>query len=332
MKELPYPLTFSPVCQGAPWAGSLLSAYLSAEDARENPPEGTASSWELIDDANTQSVVRNGAFAGATLGELVRQHPREIVGRRHSAEQPFPLCIRMMDVGEQQPLTVHPAHPVWCGNVKAQPNNKFWFSLAATERAQIVAGIGRGVTRLQVVDRVSDPDLTSFLQVFKPQPGDAFFIPNQRVHSIGPGNLIWEVQERAAPALALSSLGSDVEPSAEVREQALQAIYFQDRQLPRIPRETSGFVRTRKIPLVHHCPRFTIDEVRLCDHIFDRTTGGSCHLLGTVQGAVEIDTSAGVEQLGQGSVACIPAALGEYRIRVVGKPASLLRVALQPGR
>ena len=329
MKAPLYPLRFEPVYEKTSWAGSLLHGYLKPDSCRGVPPAATGVSWELVDNAEMRSVVGNGALSGTSISDLVSEFPKEIVGRRHAAGRPFPLCVRLLNVGHDMPLTVHPDRPVSCAAGTAGPNNKFWFSLASEKNGQIIVGIGQGVTRLRVVECLNSSALRELLQVFRPLPGDAFFIPNRRVHGIGAGNLVWELQESAVSALRVSDWTPDAAAAESGQAEALQAIYFQDRQLGRISREAGKVVQTRKIPLVQYCPRFVVDEIRLRDHIFDRTDGASFHLLGVAQGAIEIHTDAGVEKAGQGSVVCVPAALGSYRVYVHGETANLLRVTLQ---
>lgn len=332
MKDPLYPLRFQPVYERNEWAGSLLRGYLSADPDRDLPPEGTGVSWELVDDDSMMSVVANGPLAGTPLAELLQRHPKTIAGNRHLAGERFPLCVRVLDVGERLPLLVQPSTPVSGDGFESRPSNKFWFSLATAGNADIIVGIGAWVTRLQVMQRVNSAELEPLLQVYSANPGDAFFVPNQRVHSIGSGNLVWEVQERVAPPLRVSDWRADEPVPAPEQEEALGCIYFQDRQVGRISREAAKVTRTRKVPLLHFCPKFVVDEIRLCDHVFDRTNGSSFHLFGMAQGSGEIHSDAGVEQMPQGSVTCVPAALGDYRIYVHGETASLLRVMLQGAR
>lgn len=327
-----YPLKFAPVLEQTEWGGSLLGEYRQGDAAQAPIPPRTGISWELVDSGAMSSVVSNGPLAGQSLGELVAAHPERIAGRRHRAGQPFPVYIRILDVAQSLPLMVHPASSVGGATFQAEPCSKFWFSLAAEPDASVIVGIGARVTRLQVVDRLDTPGLETLLQVFPGHHGDAFYIPNQRVHSIGGGNLVWEVGNRVAVPLRVSGWGGGEPVDTAEQQEALRCIYFQDRQLGRISRDAGGITRTRKVPLVHHCPQFVVDEIRLCDHLFDHTRGISFHVLAMVSGAAEVHSDAGVETLVQGELACLPAGLGAYRVYVKGKTCRLLRVVLMGGR
>lgn len=332
MKESFYTLKFAPIREGAPTPVGLMRQYLS-EDAAGGEGEAGGSmdattSWKLVDSGVLQAVVANGDLQGCPLCELVERYPREVVGRRHVPGRPFPLCIRLVDVMERQPLFVHPERSGEWARQTSGPNVKFWYSAKSASYGEVIVGIRQGVTRLQVVDRLRESGLEEMLQVFQPRPGDAFFIPNCRLHSIGPGNLMWEIKERACDPLVVSHWGSEGGVVGD-DDALLSCINFQDRQLGRISRDAGRTTHTRKIPLLHYCPRFTVDEIRLTDHLFDRTNGTTCHVLVAVRGTVEVHTEAGVESLPQGTVACIPAALGDYRIYVRDGTAHLLRVMLQ---
>ena len=328
MSEPLYPLTFEPAYAGGPAAGSLLAEYLGK--TRPPPPPVTMCSWELAGAGSTASVIAEGPCAGMSLAELVQRRPHEIVGSRHSAREPFPITVRLLDIGQRQPLTVHPEQARTEGELEAGPRTLFWFSLRAASGSRISAGIAEGVTRQQIMKRLDSPDLTKLLQTYRPRPGDAFFLPSRRAHSLGAGNLVWEICHGSGKALRLSNWGAAPPVPEHEQKLALDAVWFGDRQTGRVSRESGKVSRTRKIPLVRFCPQFLVDEIRLLDQIFDRTDGRSFHLLAAVDGCMEIHTDTWTGVLQPGAVACIPAALGHYGMRVADQPASLLRVMLQP--
>jgi len=321
-----YPLFFEPVRVPADWAGALLPGFRG--EAPGVP--AAASSWEVIDAGPLQSVVANGPLQGRSLGELTADFPGELAGRRQRRGEPFPLCLRFLDVGRPLPLLVHPdEHQCAASGGTLQSNVKFWYCLDARPGAEMMAGIGGRVTGLQLQQRLNSYELRELLQVFPALAGDSYLLPNGRVHSAGAGTLIWEVAQRPTAPLEVSVWQSAAAPSPEQQARALRAVHVEDRQVARICRETAPTTRTRKLPLVHHCPYFVVDEIRICDNYSDRTDGASCHLFTVVRGAVDLVTDCGTERLCQGVTCCIPAALGNYRIVVTGEPARLLRVRQQ---
>ena len=304
-----------------------MAGYAAGASESVAVPSAAGVRWDLVDDDRLQSTIANGCHAGTPFGELVRRFPQHVVGLHHPASRRFPLCVRILDVGQRQPLAVHPDDPLVLSGRTFLPNAKFWLSLAAAPTARIVVGINRTVTRLQVVDNLDQPAIEDLLQVFDARPGDAFFVPNGRLHAIGGGNLVWELMERVAPALRVTP--TDAEPLVDGEQAAgVRAIAFQDRQLGRISTEASKVHHTRKVPLLHLCPQFVVDEIRLRDHIFDGTNGTTFHLLAMIRGAAEIRSLTGVEELPTGTVCCLPAGLGDYRVYARGDGATFLRISL----
>jgi mannose-6-phosphate isomerase len=261
-----------------------------------------------------------------TIGELTSRSPKALVGRRHTADSPFPLCSRLFGSGARQPLCV------FRDATHARPeavavNSRFWYLLESVDDARVIAGIDPRVTQLQFRQRLDTPALLDLLQCFPARPGDAYFIPSGRVHGLIGDNLVWEVAESAAEPIAVSGWSTDTAPSPLEQETALDCVRFRDRQLARICGEASRRAYTHKVPILPFCPQFVVDEIRLTDLLVDRTTGGSFHLLGALRGTVEVRGDGFAEALVQGEICCIPATLGEYSLHAERGPATVLRVA-----
>jgi mannose-6-phosphate isomerase len=323
-----YPLRFHPVYEQQGATAGLLPDFLAGDQSR-TLPEGATASWELVDAPDKASVIANGPLAGIPLAELVARSPREIVGRRHRPGHSFPLCIRLAEIAEPEPLAVCPEYPVRLGGETYRPNHRFWVSLAAGEQAEINVGINQNATRLDIVHSLESFDLVTLLQSYPPLPHDAFFAPSGRVFSIGAGNLVWELREHPGEPLTISRWGRGTPPPEDVVAAGLRAVYFQDRQVSRISRDASVISQTRRVPLLPHCPSFCVEEIRLFDHLYDRTNGGTFHLLAVIEGQARLECGKWRESIPCGSLACLPAALGDYRLYAEAGPARVLRV-VQP--
>ena len=311
-----YPLCFRPERQETPWGGSLLAAFREGEPAA---PGGV--NWELVDGAGRSSVVLNGPLAGRTLGELTETFKVDLVGRRYQPGKPFPVYVRLLDVGAPMPLTVHADESFARKHPALEINTKFWYCLAARGAGEIMVGIGARVTRQQLLPRMASTDRRHLLQTFAANAGDAYLVPAGRVHAISPETLVWEIGHHPCEPMELHPHEAD--------GLAMAAVHFEDRQVARVCREAAATVATRRIPLVHHCPYFVMDEIRLVDYLSDRTDGSSFHLFTVVSGRVELETEAGVLALPTGATCLVPAALGNYKWRAAGDPAIVLRCRLQ---
>ncbi len=320
-----YPLLFDPITESAPWADNLLGRFLSSSAATaEDSP--AAISWQLVDSDERHSCVANGRFQGTPLRDLRRSVPHELIGRRHREDEPFPLCVRILNVGRDQSLCVHPEaqNP---DRADTPSNAKFWYCLERRQGASVAAGIASRVTGQQLFSKLDQPDVQELLQRFPSRVGDAYLVMPGIVHSIGAGNLMLEIQQRAVAPLRLTS-GDDNSsvPKAE-REAAMSAIQLVTRQTPRISRETSSISHTRRIPLTPNCPHFIVDEIRLVDHISLRTTDNSFDVLIVVRGEARITSDDwGDLHLPLGSVCCVPACFGKYKLVADGDAAEVLRV------
>jgi mannose-6-phosphate isomerase len=325
-----YPLRFTPVYEQRGTTRGLFADFLAATPDRQVVPEGSTACWELVDSPGAASVIANGPLAGKPFADVLRQAPREIVGRRHPHGKPFPVCVRLAEIGESEPLAVHPETPVRVGDETYLPNHRFWLSLASTDAAQITVGIDQSTTRVDFMQALGTPELQGFLQCYAPLPHDAFFAPSGRVFSIGEGNLVWELRQHASPALPVSNWGEGDPPPEELNDAGLKAIYFQDRQVRRISRDASAIQHTRKVPLLRHCPSFAVEEIRLYDHLYDNTTGATFHLLSVTEGTIRLESGGSApETVHAGGLILIPAALGNYRLYAESGPARLLRVLQQ---
>jgi len=318
-----YPLLFEPVFEHGDGSDGMLRDYLSGSPP--DLPEGTACSWELVDAPPRTSRVRNGAAAGCLLSDLTREWGTELVGRRYRQGQPFPVCLRLLQTGRQEPLCVYPERTVPGGPVS---NTKFWYSLRARPDAVLMAGIHPGATQAPFLAHRNTPMLRHSLQVFHPERYDAFLAPGGRVHALGAGNLLVEVQERPVQGLPVSGWGpEDAVPEAEATA-ALDHILFSDRQIRRLSRDAGPIRQTRRVPVLPQCPAFHVDEVRLCDHIAGRTAGTSFHLFLAVEGSVRVLCGSGEATLTTGRAVLIAAAAGDYRIEAPAPPVRLLKVFL----
>ena len=120
-----------------------------------------------------------------------------------------------------------------------------------------------------------------------------------------------EIQQRLGTPIPISGWGSnDAVPLADA-EAALELVNIHDRQIRRIARDVTPMLQTRRVPLVAACPAFHIDEIRLCDHLYGRTTGKTFHVFVVVSGEVTVQVREQVWHVAEGQTVLIPACLGE---------------------
>ncbi|MBN2449585.1 MAG: hypothetical protein JXR77_04310 [Lentisphaeria bacterium] len=311
-RTIKYPLLLAPVVEAGDGADDLLRAYVGPGTG--DIPSGSGCHWQVLDSPGRATRIRNGAAAGHGLGDAVRRFPRVLVGRRHAPGSPFPICCRLLQTAVDTPLSVFPEGGRPAPRGLPRGNDRFWYSLAAREDAVVISGIRLDATWMGFLRSVNTPSLRDLLQVYRPQPLDAFLAPSGRVHALGAGNLLLEIMQHADDPVRVSGW-SDAEAVGPAElERAMSLVNFHDRQVRSISRDVAPMVQTRKVPLVTNCPAFLIEEVRLCDHLCGRTSGESFHLYVVVEGEVTVSSREGGGNLGPGEVVLIPAEMGEYRL------------------
>jgi len=175
------------------WGGRAL------EFTYEKPlPAGVriGESWEIVDREEAQSVVHSGPLRGLTFHELWRDRRAEIFGSRVPDSERFPLLFKLLDAQERLSVQVHPPAAI-APSLNGEPKTEMWYFLAAGENSRVYAGLKKGVTREAFEVALSDGSVADCVHQVPVQAGDALFIPSGRVHAIGSGNLICEVQQNS---------------------------------------------------------------------------------------------------------------------------------------
>lgn len=187
------PLQFKPIYKERPWGGRALDGW----GGRKLPPRKTiGESWEMVDREEDQSVVSNGSLAGKTIRWLIENHPEELLGRRFKSLKRFPLLVKLLDCKKRLSLQVHPPAKV-SSELGGEPKTESWFVLKAKPDAKLMVGLKQGVTRDQFEAALKTGKLKPLVHEFHVRPGDYIFIPSGRIHAIGGGLLILEIQQNS---------------------------------------------------------------------------------------------------------------------------------------
>ncbi len=316
-----YPLKFVPVYQTRVWGGEQLKSVLHRELPENNGPVGE--SWELADRPDVNSVVAEGALAGATIGELVGHYGVSLLGRKGRGASRFPLFVKLIDAGERLSLQVHPDAAA-CARIGdgGEPKTEMWYIVSARQGAQIFAGLKPRATRLKLTELLGSGDaetLESQLQVYESLPRDAYYIPAGTVHAIGAGNLLLEIQQNSDTTYRLSDwgrVGLDGKPRELHIAQGMSAIDFTNRVSPRIAGSVNQTRHNRKFEVITVCPFFRVSDLRLTTSWRDCTLNdASFHLLTAVDAPVCIVGRSGDPvRLAVGESALIPANFGDYAL------------------
>ncbi len=191
----PAPVTFTPLFMERVWGGRMLEEAFG----KPLPPDATiGESWEVVDRAEAQSVVASGPLAGAELHQLWREDRERIFGARAArAGDRFPILAKLLDARETLSVQVHPPEHV-AGALGGDPKSELWYVAGAAPGAHLLAGLRRGIDRERFsVASGSGEDVSALLHRIDVEVGDTLFVPSGRVHAIGAGCLIVEIQQNS---------------------------------------------------------------------------------------------------------------------------------------
>jgi mannose-6-phosphate isomerase len=193
MSEL-YPLKFETLLKEKVWGGNALVTRFNKK-ATGSPHIGE--SWELSAIADNQSVISNGFLAGNNIEELIEVYMGDITGDSifEKFGNEFPLLIKFIEAQEDLSIQVHPNNELARKRHSAYGKTEMWYILECKEGSKIYTGFKDGVTREIYEKAVKDGKIEELLNVEIVDAGDTFFTPAGRVHAIGAGIVLVEIQQ-----------------------------------------------------------------------------------------------------------------------------------------
>lgn len=188
-----YPLRFQPILKEKIWGGNALKTYLNK--TQEDLPFGE--SWEIADLPENQSIITNGLLEGKELGEVVTAFAKAILGtsvvERFGTR--FPLLIKYIDAADDLSIQLHPDDALAEQLHKGKGKTEMWYILKADPGAQLIIGFKDEMTLEQFDTCVANATVHDHLQYIEVQEGDSFFISAGRIHAIGKGIVLAEIQQ-----------------------------------------------------------------------------------------------------------------------------------------
>jgi mannose-6-phosphate isomerase len=185
------PIVFEPIFMERVWGGRRLETHFG----KRLPTHGRiGESWEIVDRADAQSVVHNDPLRGKTLHELWTDYRADVFGERLPASPGFPLLFKLLDAQERLSVQVHPPTSV-AASLKGEPKTEMWYILENYGDGDIFAGLRAGVTREAFESALRAGSVQETIHRVPVSAGDCIFIPSGRIHAIGAGNVIVEIQQ-----------------------------------------------------------------------------------------------------------------------------------------
>jgi mannose-6-phosphate isomerase len=188
-----YPLVFEPILQDRIWGGTKLQDDLG----KKIPTPTTGESWELSAVEGNVSVVKNGAFAGKPLTELLEQYPDEILGTavHQRFGKQFPLLFKFLDAREDLSIQVHPNDELAKERHNSFGKTEMWYVMQADPGSRIIVGFNHKSSAQEYLEKLESKQLIDILNQVPAKKGDVFFLETGTIHAIGAGIVIAEIQQ-----------------------------------------------------------------------------------------------------------------------------------------
>ncbi len=188
-----YPLKFMPLYKNVIWGGNRLKNYGFNYDPLPNCGEV----WALSTVEGHESVIANGFLADNTLNEAIEIYMGDLVGDKvfNRYGNDFPLLFKMIDAAKDLSIQVHPDDDLAQRRGMPRGKTEMWYVVEAEQDAHLISGFNRDTTPEEYTAALNGGHLTNLLHSEAPQAGDVYFIPAGRVHALGKGLMVAEIQQ-----------------------------------------------------------------------------------------------------------------------------------------
>ncbi len=193
MSEL-YPLKFKTIFKEKLWGGQKIKTILGKDFG---DLANCGETWELSGVSGNISEVANGELAGETLSNLVSEFKHELVGTSiyNRFRNEFPLLIKFIDAAQDLSVQVHPNDELAKARHDCPGKSEMWYIIQADENASLINGFTRDTNKVEYLDHFHAGKIMELLQQEKVNKGDVYYLPAGRVHTIGKGLLLAEIQQ-----------------------------------------------------------------------------------------------------------------------------------------
>lgn len=220
-------IRFTPLYKTRVWGGRGLEQTYG-RTLPDDAPYGE--SWEIVDRPDDQSVVAEGPLAGRTLHELWTSRREEIFGAGLPDAERFPLLVKVLDARDDLSIQVHPPAEI-APALGGEPKTEMWYIADAEPGAKLYVGLKAGVTREEFETALGRGTAAESVHALEPWAGESIFIESGRLHAIGAGLLIHEIQQNSDTTYRVfdwNRVGLDGHPRDLHVEASLRSIDFND--------------------------------------------------------------------------------------------------------
>lgn len=321
MKSTLYPIKFNPILKDKIWGGQKLKSVLHKDSQLPNIGE----SWEISDVEGDTSIVSNGPLENQSLKHLLSTYKADLIGQKNYEKfgNKFPLLIKFIDAKQDLSIQLHPNDELAAKRHNSFGKTEMWYVMQADEGAKLIVDFNQKMTPELYLEHLKSNTLPKILNFDEVKTGDTYFIEVGRVHAIGAGVLLAEIQQTSDITYRIYDWDrkDDQGNARELHtELAIDAIGFAMDDNFRIDYET----KSNQSNAMVSCPYFTTNYLKVETQIEKQNSYDSFMIYICVEGEAEIKTENHIEVLKKGETLLIPAAISSYQINA--KDATLLEV------
>ncbi len=308
-----YPLKFTTIYKDKIWGGQKIKDVLGKDFA---PLPNCGETWEVSGVEGNISTVSEGPLQHKDLKSLIQEYQGELVGKRvyEKFQDDFPLLIKFIDANDDLSIQVHPDDELAKARHNSFGKTEMWYVMQADEGSSLISGFNKTLTKEEYLEAFNAGKLTSILNREDVSTDDVFFLPAGRVHTIGKGLMIAEIQQTSDITYRIYDFDrkDDEGNTRELHvEEALDAIdynwypeyktKYSDESNQAVKLVKSEYFETNKIVLDSEIER-------------DFTDLDSFVIYICLEGSGEIDFEGGKTNISMGDSILVPASIKKYKL------------------
>ena len=319
-----YPLKFRPILKERLWGGTKLKEVLG----KPIESEITGESWELSTVKGDISVIANGILEGISLKDLIESNSEELLGKsvveRFGKE--FPILIKFIDAKQDLSIQLHPNDDLAKERHDSFGKTEMWYIMDADPKAELIVGFNKDVTKEEYAKSIDNDTLLDLLNYEQVKEGDTFFINTGKIHAIGAGVMLAEIQQTSDVTYRVFDFNrKDKEGNLRElhTELALDAVDYKKKDDFKVTYSQE----LNKVSEMVDCPYFKTSFIQLTENLeLDTTKRDSFTIFMCVGGKAVIKTAEGEVSIKKGETVLLPAIT--KKISLQSKAAKLLEVTI----
>ena len=311
MKKALHPLKFQPILKDKIWGGQKLNKHFNkASDSKI-----LGESWEISTVPEDVSIVSNGELKGESLQQIVEDYQSELLGEKNYKRfgNEFPLLIKFIDAKEDLSIQLHPNDELAKERHNSFGKTEMWYVMQADKDANLIVGFNQPMDKETYLKHLENKTLTEILNFDKVKEGDTYFIESGRVHAIGAGVLLAEIQQTSDVTYRVydwDRVDADGNERDLHNDIAIDAFDFNMKDDFRVKYSTKKNISNTTVS----CPYFTTNFIELDSEVKKQNTHDSFIIYMCVDGDVEISTKDSTDVISKGETLLIPAQIKNYTL------------------